>query len=99
MNQPKPLIIPILQATTLADIQTECEGNIKDVQFDYYGARLAACDTTGKIVIQDQVEITGRNCNKLGMLSHTDNLGREHTNTISNAHEGAVAQIDWAHPE
>lgn len=39
---------------------TSCEGSVKDAQFDYYGTRVAICDTTGKIVIQDIPDVTGK---------------------------------------
>lgn len=69
-------------AIVLSDLKTSFEGCLVDAQFDYFGARLAMADTSGKIVIEDQTEVTGKH----------------NTQTISNAHEGAVAQISWFHP-
>ena len=66
-----------------ADIPTTIEGRITDAQLDFFGARLAIADSSGKILIQDQPEVTGK----------------EHSYSIANAHKGEISQITWVHPQ
>lgn len=77
------------QAAQFEQIQEACEGEILDAQFDFFKSKLAVCDTSGRIVIQD-IQKDYANMHP----SHTDHLF-----TVPNAHEGAVSSLAWSHPE
>jgi len=68
-------------------INTKHEGMIHDVQYDYYGRRMATCSSDGSIQIFDVTK---------------DNSAQGET-TVElasiKAHNGPVWQIAWAHPK
>ncbi|CAI2371900.1 unnamed protein product [Moneuplotes crassus] len=45
-----------LKTLVLPNVTTGCEGDLKDIQYDFYGTSIAVCDTAGKVQIIDQTQ-------------------------------------------
>jgi len=71
----------------VSSIETNHKGMIHDVQYDYYGKRLATCSTDGTVQIFD--------------VSKGDSGKGETANKLwsHKAHNGPIWQISWAHPK
>ncbi len=81
----------LFQATILEDIETQCEGTVKDVQYNFYGTSVAVCDTAGKVQIIDQTQPQGISPRFIFII--------EASIAFPHAHSGVVAGVDWTHPE
>eukprot|EP01015_Nassula_variabilis_P021936 TRINITY_DN396_c0_g3_i1.p1 TRINITY_DN396_c0_g3~~TRINITY_DN396_c0_g3_i1.p1 ORF type:complete len:344 (+),score=42.15 TRINITY_DN396_c0_g3_i1:68-1099(+) len=69
-------------ANLTSEFRTQFEGMIHDVQYDYYGTRLAVCSQDGHIEIYD-VAVQDNSKTRTGLIK---------------AHNGPVWQVAWAHP-
>lgn len=70
-------------------IETQHDDQIHDVQFDFYGRRLATCSADGKIKVFDCTDASGG----VGALQSARLLTELQAST-----NGPVWQVSWAHP-
>lgn len=70
---------------------TETEGMINDTQFDFYGTRLATCDSLGtvKVCVMENDQVLPQST---AYLLDADIGG-------ATAHLGPVWQVAWSHPK
>jgi protein transport protein SEC13 len=68
---------------TVITFDTEHEGMINDCQFDYYGLRIASCDSNGFVQVYS---------------IEKDEINKSSKANFS-AHAGPAWQVAWAHPK